>query len=106
MTAITFGPFMVPLGIFSALSFWYVPKFGLRLVLFIGTALMAAGLACMSGLTLHCTYTQLAWPTLILATGIEICTASTTSAIMGAVPDEMQGVASAVNDTPREMGEF
>ena len=36
-TAIAFGPFMVPLGIFSALSFWYVPKLGLRLVLFIGT---------------------------------------------------------------------
>ena len=37
MTAFAFGPFMVPLGIFSALSFWYVPKLGLRLVLFIGT---------------------------------------------------------------------
>jgi MFS family permease len=36
-TAIAFGPFMVPLGIFSALSFWYVPKLGLRLVLFVGT---------------------------------------------------------------------
>jgi MFS family permease len=32
-TAIAFGPFMIPLGIFSALSFWYVPKLGLRLVL-------------------------------------------------------------------------
>lgn len=43
-------------------------------------------------------------PTLILATGIGICTAPTTSLIMGAVPDEKQGVASAVNDTSREMG--
>ncbi|ORJ60868.1 MFS transporter [Mycobacterium simiae] len=103
-TAIAFGPFMVPLGIFSALSFWYVPKLGLRLVLFIGTGLMAVGFACLSGLTLHSTYTQFAWPTLILATGIGICTAPTTSAIMGAVPDEKQGVASAVNDTSREMG--
>jgi hypothetical protein len=65
---------------------------------------MAVGFACMSGLELHSTYSQFAWPTLILATGIGICTAPTTSAIMGAVPDEKQGVASAVNDTSREMG--
>jgi EmrB/QacA subfamily drug resistance transporter len=103
-TAISFGPFMVPLGIFSALSFWYVPKLGLRLTLFIGTLLMAVGFACMYRLSLHPSYLQFAWPTLILATGIGICTAPTTSAIMGAVPDEKQGVASAVNDTSREMG--
>ncbi|BBZ73546.1 MFS transporter [Mycobacterium paraseoulense] len=103
-TAISFGPFMVPLGIFSALSFWYVPKLGLRLVLFVGTLLMAAGFACMYRLNLHSSYTEFAWPTMILATGIGICTAPTTSAIMGAVPDEKQGVASAVNDTSREMG--
>lgn len=104
MTAIAFGPFMVPLGIFSALSFWYVPKFGLRLVLFVGTLTMAVGFACMQALDLHSTFLDLAWPTLILSTGIGFCTAPTTSAIMGAVPDEKQGVASAVNDTSREMG--
>ena len=103
-TAIAFGPFMVPLGIFSALSFWHVPKLGLRLVLFIGTLLMAVGFACMHGLNLHSTYPEFAWPTLILATGIGMCTAPTTSAIMGAVPDGKQGVASAVNNTSREMG--
>ena len=103
-TAFSFGPFIVPLGIFSALSFWYVPKLGLRLVLFVGTLLMAVGFACMYGLSLHSSYIQFTWPTLILATGIGICTAPTTSAIMGAVPDDKQGVASAVNDTSREMG--
>lgn len=103
-TSLAFGPFMVPLAIFSALSFWYVPKLGLRLVLFVGTLLMAVGFACMSFLALHSTYAEFAWPTLILATGIGMCTAPTTSAIMGAVPDEKQGVASAVNDTSREMG--
>jgi MFS family permease len=104
VTAISFGPFMVPLAVFSALSFWYVPKLGLRLVLFIGTLLMAVGFACPYRLDLNSTYFEFAWPTLILATGIGICTAPTTSAIMGAVPDEKQGVASAVNDTSREMG--
>jgi MFS family permease len=95
---------MIPLGVFSALPFWYVPKLGLRLVLFIGTLLMAVGFACMQGLDLHSTYPEFAWPTLILAAGIGMCTAPPTSAIMGAVADEKQGVASAVNDTSREMG--
>jgi EmrB/QacA subfamily drug resistance transporter len=104
MTAVAFGPFMVPLGIFSALSFWYVPKLGLRLVLFLGTLVMAVGFACMGGLELDSSYLDLAWPIMILSTGIGFCTAPTTSAIMGAVPDEKQGVASAVNDASREMG--
>jgi hypothetical protein len=73
-------------------------------VLFIGTLLMAVGFASLHGLNPHSTYPEFAWPTLILATGIGMCTAPTTSAIMGAVPDEKQGVASAVNDTSREMG--
>jgi hypothetical protein len=103
-TAISFGPFLVPLAVFSAVSFWYVPKLGLRLVLLIGTLLMAVGFACLYRLDLNSAYFEFARPTLILATGIGICTAPTTSAIMGAVPDEKQGVASAVNDTSREMG--
>ena len=64
---------------------------------------MAVGFACMHVLDLHSGYLDLAWPTLILSTGIGFCTAPTTSAIMGAVPDEKQGVASAVNDTSREV---
>ena len=44
------------------------------------------------------------WPLLLAASGIGLCTAPTTSAIMNAVPDEKQGVASAVNDATREIG--
>lgn len=104
MTAVALGPFMVPLGICSGLSWWYVPRLGLRLVLFLGTLMMAAGFMCMLVLDLHSSYLNFAWPTLILSTGIGFCTAPTTSAIMAAVPDEKQGVASAVNDTARELG--
>jgi len=103
-TAAAFSPFMVPVGIFSALSFWYVPKLGLRLALFVGMVVTAVGFACMQGLDLNSTYLDLAWPALIVATGIGFCTAPTTWAIMAAVPDEKQGVASAVNDAAREVG--
>ncbi|KZS84053.1 MFS transporter [Mycobacterium persicum] len=104
MTAVAFGPFMVPLGILSALSFWYVPKLGLRLVLLVGMLVMSVGFLCMRGLSVDSSYFDLAWPALILSAGIGLCTAPTTSAIMAAVPDEKQGVASAVNDTTREVG--
>jgi predicted MFS family arabinose efflux permease len=104
MTEVAFAPFMLPLGVFSALSFWYVPKLGLRPVLFVGLLLMAIGFGWMRVLDLHSVYLDLAWPTLILSTGIGFCTAPTTSAIMGVVSDDKQGVVSAVNDTAREMG--
>jgi EmrB/QacA subfamily drug resistance transporter len=103
-TAMAFGPFMMPLAALSALSFWYLPKLGLRLVLFVGMLLVSVGFLCMLTLSTDSSYFDLAWPALILSTGIGLCTAPTTSAIMGAVPDEKQGVASAVNDTTREVG--
>jgi len=46
----------------------------------------------------------LAWPLLVISTGVGLFTAPTTSVIMTAVPDDKQGVASAVNDTTREVG--
>ncbi|WP_407689169.1 MFS transporter [Mycobacterium sp. HUMS_1102779] len=96
MTAVAFAPFMVPLGVCSALSFWYVPKLGLRLVVTLGMLCTAVGFGCMRILDLHSGYLDLAWPTLILSTGIGFCTAPTTAAIMGAVPDDKQGVAAVV----------
>jgi hypothetical protein len=58
----------------------------------------------MRGLEPGSSYIDLAWPMLIISAGIGLCVAPTTSAIMNAVPDEKQGVASAVNDTTREVG--
>jgi len=41
---------------------------------------------------------------LVLSTGMGICNAPSTTAITGAVPLSKQGVASAINDTTREIG--
>lgn len=103
-TSLSLSPLIVPMTILSGLSFWYVPRMGLRLVLFLGLAIMAVGFFCTLRLGLHSSYLDLVWPLVVLATGIGLCTAPTTSAIMGAVRDEKQGVASAVNDTARELG--
>ncbi|HEX2284751.1 MAG TPA: MFS transporter [Mycobacterium sp.] len=103
-TALALAPLMVPVLVLSLATPWYLPRLGLRLSVTTGLLLIAIGLLCMHVLELDSPYFDLAWPLLIMSTGIGLCTAPTTSAIMGAVPDEKQGVASAVNDTTREVG--
>lgn len=103
-TAFALTPIMGPLLVLSLLSFWYLPRFGLRAVVFSGLMLIAFGLVCLLGVELGSTYWRAAWPMLVLSTGIGLCTAPTTSVIMTTVPDDKQGVASAVNDATREIG--
>jgi EmrB/QacA subfamily drug resistance transporter len=103
-TALAIAPLALPLMVLSPLSSWYLPKFGLRAVVLVGMLLLAGGLMSMRMLHLDSSYWELAWPLLTVSTGIGLFTAPTTSAIMTAVPDDKQGVASAVNDTTREVG--
>jgi len=103
-SALALAPLIVPIFILSVATGWYLPKVGLRVAVTIGLLLIAAGLLCLRLLDVGSAYLDLAWPLLVMSTGIGFCTAPTTSAIMGAVPDEKQGVASAVNDATREIG--
>ncbi len=103
-TAFALTPLMFPVLTLSALSFWYLPRIGLRATVFAGLLLIAGGLLCLRVLELNSPYWDLAWPLLILSAGIGLCVAPTTSAIMNTAPDDKQGVASAVNDTTREVG--
>jgi hypothetical protein len=90
--------------ILGASTHWWLPRIGLRNAVMSGLVLIAVGLLCMRTLAIGSSFLDLAWPLLIVSAGIGVCTAPTTSAIMGAVPDDKQGVASAVNDTTREVG--
>jgi EmrB/QacA subfamily drug resistance transporter len=103
-TAFALSPLAVPVLVISATTHLYLPRIGLRWAVSIGLFLIAAGLVCMRLLEVGSPYAQLAWPLLIMSSGMGFCTASATSAIMSAVPDDKQGVASAVNDTTREVG--
>lgn len=103
-TALAISPLAAPLLVLSPLSSWYLPKLGLRAVVFIGMAMLTVGLVSMSLLHLDSSYWELALPLLTVSTGIGFFTAPTTSAIMTSVTDDKQGVASAVNDTTREVG--
>lgn len=103
-TAIALAPLAVPLLTFSSLSSWYLPRVGLRAVVFASMVLVSVGFLCMCTITADATYLDVLWPLLVISSGFGLCTAPTTSAIMTAVPDEKQGVASAANDATREVG--
>jgi EmrB/QacA subfamily drug resistance transporter len=103
-TAFALSPLMAPMLTLSVLSPWYLPRMGLRLVVFLGLLLISAGFLWMRVLQLDSPYWDMVWPLLVMSTGIGFCTAPSTLAIMTAVPDGKQGVASAVNDTTREVG--
>jgi MFS family permease len=103
-TAIALSPIMGPILVLSVLSSWYLPRLGLRAVLFSGLLLIATGVICLLGVKLGSPYWRTAWPMLVMSVGIGLCTAPTTSVIMTTAPDDKQGVASAVNDASREIG--
>ena len=103
-TAWALGPLAVPIIALGATMHLILPKFGLRLVVAAGLFLIAAGLFSMQYFQADSSYIEIVWPIMITATGIGLSVAPTTSAIMNAVPTDKQGVASAVNDTTREVG--
>jgi MFS family permease len=100
-TASALTPVIAALIVLTAFSFWYLPKLDLRLVVFLGLAILAVGFLCLRRLGLDSACIEVAWPLLVLSIGIGLCTARGTSVIADAVPDH---VTSAVNDTVRELG--
>jgi MFS family permease len=102
--AAAFAPFAVPVVSLSVLSFWYAPLLGLKRVLVTGMVVIAAGFLCLLSLQPDSHYLNLMVPMVIIGAGIGLATAPATSAIMLSLRDERQGVASAINDTTRELG--
>jgi len=103
-TAFALAPLAVPIIILGATMHLYLPRVGLRTTVASGLAFQAGGLFLLSRIDEGAQYTDLVTPLLVMAIGIGLCVAPSTSAITNAVPLEKQGVASAVNDTSREVG--
>lgn len=103
-TGFALTPLAIPVMALGATMHLYLPKIGLRVAVSSGLMFLAAGLFWMRYLGADTSYVAMIAPFLTTAVGIGLCVAPTTSAIMNAVPTEKQGVASAVNDTTREVG--
>jgi len=81
-----------------------VERVGVRPVGPVGLALMAAGLVILSTMGAGSSYWHLLAGGLVLGLGMALATTPATTAIVASLPDEKQGVASAVNDAAREVG--
>ncbi len=88
----------------SALAPGLAKRFGLRLVNVAGLVSMGAAFVVMANLGDNPTYVGFLPGLLLLGTGIALSTAPASESIVNALPPSKQGVASAVNDTARELG--
>ncbi len=100
---------MLPLGLtFGATSRQVAPRLVGRFepsrVSATGLAIGAAGFALLATLGSHSTYGHVLAGLVVLGAGMGLATTPATTAIVGSLPPEQQGVASAVNDTAREVG--
>ena len=81
-----------------------VERVGVRPVGPTGLALMAVGLVVLSTMDAGSSYWHLLAGGLVLGLGMALAAPPATTAIVDSLPDEQQGVASAVNDAAREVG--
>ena len=79
-------------------------RFGQKLIGGSGLAITAVGLVAFSTLNVHSGFATLLVAQVILAVGVGLAMTPATNAIVTSLPTAKQGVASAVNDTTREIG--
>ncbi|WP_063127937.1 MFS transporter [Nocardia fusca] len=104
MSAVAMAPMIAPLIGISVVAPRLAERFGLRLPTFLGLLCVGSALILVSRTTVDSSYLDVLWPLLILSTGLGLCTAPATAAIINGTPPEKHGVASAVNDASREVG--
>lgn len=79
-------------------------RVGMRRVVPAGLLLVAVGLTLAATMGAGSSYWTLLGAVLLLGLGMALAAPPATTAILTSLPDEQQGVASAVNDTAREVG--
>ena len=79
-------------------------RLGTHRVVSLGLVLSAAGMLLLSRLSIDTPYWYLATGMVVFAAGMGLAGTPATTAIVSSLPESQQGVASAVNDTSRELG--
>ncbi|NNH73168.1 MFS transporter [Nocardia uniformis] len=103
-SSLALGPMIIPLVAVSLFAPRLAERFGLRLISLIGLVVVGTGLLLIARLDLSSSYTNLLLALLIMSTGMGLCSAPATAAIVAGTPVEKHGVAAAVNDAAREIG--
>jgi EmrB/QacA subfamily drug resistance transporter len=97
-------PFAFAIGAMAPISPLLTNRFGMRVVVPAGIALMGLGLFGLSMLTVHTAYPGIALAVAIMGAGMGLVMAPASTTIMTAVPAHQAGAGSAINDTVREVG--
>ncbi|MFD4180314.1 MFS transporter [Rhodococcus sp. NPDC058514] len=103
-SALALAPMAVPMIAVSVLTPWLIPRLGMRALTASGLALAGFSLILLGRLEADGGYGPAVVALLIFSLGLGLCTAPATTGIVENTPDGKQGVASAVNDTTREIG--
>ncbi len=98
-------PFAVVTAAFSPVAIMLMKRFGTKVIVASGLALMSAGFVVAATTQIDTSY----WGTIVtamalMAAGLAFTTSPATEAIIGALPPAKAGAGSAVNDTTREVG--
>jgi EmrB/QacA subfamily drug resistance transporter len=97
-------PFAFAIGAMSPVSPILAKRFGTRLVIPAGMALMGLGLLDLSAIGVHTSYPPMALAIAIMGAGMGMVMAPASTTIMTTVPAHQAGAGSATNDTIREVG--
>jgi EmrB/QacA subfamily drug resistance transporter len=97
-------PFALAMAAVSPVSPMLAQRFGARVIIPAGIALMGAGLLDLSTAGVHTAYWLLAVAVAIMGAGMGLVMAPASTTIMTTVPAHQAGAGSAINDTIREVG--
>ncbi len=98
-------PFAIATGATSPLAIVAMHRWGSKLVVAGGLAVMSIGFVLASQIEVDTPYLGLTVISMVtIAIGLGLTTGPATESIMGVLPEEKAGVGSAVNDTTRELG--
>ncbi|MFC9789065.1 MFS transporter [Rhodococcus sp. NPDC127528] len=103
-SGLALAPMIVPTMLLSAAIPWLLPRVGLRWLSVAGLVFAGLGMFVFARVDADSGYGATVLALLIYSVGVGLCTAPATHAIVDNTPDDKQGVASAVNDTTREIG--
>lgn len=102
--SLAMAPMIVPLVAVSLFAPRLSEHFGLRWVTLAGLVIVGIGLLVVARLDLSSGYWNVMAALMIMSTGMGLCSAPATAAIVAGTPVAKHGVAAAVNDAAREIG--
>ena len=103
-SAVALLPIAVVMMPLSTVAATLAERYGQRIIGAAGLMISAVGFVVIATMTAHSSYWELLVALLIIGSGTALAMTPATNAIVGSLPRAKQGVASAVNDTARELG--